>query len=293
MQRVAEAVSYGAVTVVNAMATGMGAALGVGLCTKARVTITEQAGRISGQNLTEPRGGNELIEASVRRVFRRFNVHRLGAHVETSSNIPVAAGLKSSSSASNAIILATLRALGKKVSDLEAVRLGVDASLEAGVTLTGAFDDAYACYFGGLVVTDNRNRRVLGRFSPKGSLRVLIHVPKQKKYTKDVDPDQLSGIRPVVAIAHREALRGNYWYSLTLNGLFYSLALGYDISPATQAIEAGAVAAGISGKGPSTAAIVPHPKVRDITSVWRRLSGRVIETSVNHRKAHAGLVLAS
>lgn len=286
MKRVAEAISHGAITVVNAMSTGKGAALGVGLWTKARVTLTDRAGVIRGRNLTEPKEDPTLVETTVRRVFRRFRVHRrFGAMVETRSCIPVAAGLKSSSAASNAVALATLKALGKEVGDLETVNLGVDASLEAGVTLTGAFDDACACYFGGLVVTDNHHRRVLKRFNPEGNVRVLIHVPRKKMYTKDVDPKQLKSVSSLVRVANHEALRGNYWLSLTLNGLIYSLAFGYDASPVKAALQSGAIASGLSGKGPAFAAIVPNSKVENVLSAWNSLSGRIIETSLNRKKA--------
>jgi shikimate kinase len=268
------------------MATGRGAALGVDLWTKARVALTDRAGVITGRNLTWPNEGSPLIEAVVRRVLRKFQVHsHFGAVVETQSNIPTAAGLKSSSAASNAIALATLGALGRRLSDIQTVKLGVEASLAARVSLTGAFDDACACYFGGLVVTDNTNRRILKRFAPEGRLEVLIHVPRKKMYTKDVNPNQLKKIRGLIQVAHQEALKGDYWSSLTLNGLAYSLALGYDTSPVKIALEAGAVAAGLSGKGPAIAAVVPRSKVKTVLSAWNSFSGKVIKSSLNYRKA--------
>jgi len=286
MPKVAEALSHGAVTIVNAMATGRGAALGVRLWTRAKVTLTNQAGSFTGRNLTDPEEDTLLIETTARRVFQRFRVdRRFGALVETRSNIPVAVGLKSSSAASNAVALASLKALGKKTSDIQTVRFGVEASLRAGVTLTGAYDDACACYFGGLVVTDNKHRRILKRFKPEGRLKVLIHVPNRKKYTSDVDPTSLKRVRSFVQVAHREALRGNYWNSLTLNGLVYSKAFGYDTTPVREALNAGAIAAGLSGKGPAVAAIVPNSKVDRVLSAWGALPGRIIETSFNHQKA--------
>ncbi len=286
MPRTAEAVSHGAITIVNAMATGKGAALGINLLTRARVTITDQAGVFTGQNLSDPDEDTMLMKTTARRVLQRFKVHkRYGATVETESNIPVAVGLKSSSAASNAIALATSHALGKDASDLETVNLGVDASLEAGVTLTGAYDDACASYFGGLVVTDNVNRRILRRFKPKGHLRILIHLPDQKRYTKDIDPRQLGGIKPFVQLAHREAMRENYWCALTLNGLIYCMALGQDTSAAKQALASGAIAAGLSGKGPAVAAIVPTSRIEEVLSAWDSLSGRIIEASLNFEKA--------
>ena len=286
MPGAAEAVSHGAITIVNAMATGRGAALGVRLWTRAKVTLTNQPGSFKGRNLSYPDEDKGLIEITAHRVFNRFGANkRFGALVETQSNIPVAVGLKSSSAASNAVALASLKVLGKKVNDIQTVKLAVEASLQAGVTLTGAYDDACACYFGGLVITDNTHCRILKRFRPKGHLRVLIHVPDRKKYTRDVDRASLANVRSLVQVAYREALRGNYWNSLTLNGLIYCKAFGVDSTPIREALEEGAIAAGLTGKGPAVAAIVTRTKVERVVSAWDSLPGRIIETSFNFQKA--------
>lgn len=286
MPKVAEAVSHGAVTIVNAMATGRGAALGVRLCTRAKVTLTDQPGSFKGRNLSHPDEETGLIETTAHNVFSRFRANRsFGALIETQSNIPVAVGLKSSSAASNAVALASMSVLGKKVNDIQTVRLGVEASLKAGVTMTGAYDDACACYFGGLVITDNTHRRILKRFRPKGNYRVLIHVPNRRKYTRDVNRASLRHVKAFVQLAHREALKGNYWNSLTLNGLIYCKALGYDSKPIRYALEEGAIAAGLTGKGPAVAAIVPRTKIEKVLSSWDSLPGRIIETSFNFKKA--------
>jgi shikimate kinase len=90
-----------------------------------------------------------------------------------------------------------------------------------------------------------------------------------------------------VDAAHREALRGNYWLALTLNGAAYARALNLDSVAADRALEAGAIAAGVSGKGPAVAAIVPSSNLDDVLSSWSPLPGLVIETSFNHKKANA------
>jgi shikimate kinase len=288
MLRAAEAVSHGAITIVNAMATGRGAALGVDLWTKASVTVTNHAEAFVVRNLSEPNEDAKLAKATARHVFARFGAgKRYGAIIETESNIPTAVGLKSSSAASNAVALASLHALGRKVSDVQVVRLGVEASLRARVTLTGAFDDACACYFGGIVITDNTKRRILKRFRPKGKLRVLIHVPQKKSYTRDIDPKPFRAIRPFIQAAHHRALQGDYWNSMTLNGLIYSMALGYDTTATTTALDSGAVAAGLTGKGPAVAAIVPESKKENVRAAWHRIKGQVIDISFNSRKARA------
>ncbi len=288
MLQAAEALSHGAITIVNAMATGQGAALGVDLWTRATVTLTNKPGTFVARNLTDPREDNVLPEIAARHVFARFGADKqFGAMIETESNIPIAVGLKSSSAASNAVTLASLRVLGRKSTDLEAVRLGVQASLRAGVTLTGAFDDACGCYFGGIVITDNVKRRILKQFRPTDGLRVLIHVPKKRTYTRDLNLQSFRTIRASIRAAHRGALRGDYWNSMTLNGLLYSIALKYDTTVTTAALASGAIAAGLTGKGPAVAAIVPESMKGDVRAAWRRIKGRVIETSFNFRKATA------
>lgn len=291
MQRTAEAVCHGAITIVNALATGCGGALGVGLWTRARVTLDDQIKGIQGHIINDQDEDQRLMRATVRRVLRMFGVDgRLGARVETSSTIPIAAGLKSSSAASNAIALATLKALRKRLCGLGVVKLGVDASIQAGVTKTGAFDDATACYFGGLILTDNLRRRIVKRFIPGKGMRVLIQIPNEKAYTSDVDRRRLKRVAPLIETAFREAHGGNYWTAMTMNGLTYAKLLGRDTTPAKRALEEGAIAAGLSGKGPATAAIVDPSSFNKVREAWRSLPGRIMATSINYETATAVMV---
>ncbi len=133
------AIAYGAVTVVNAIATGKGAALGVNLWTKAKVRLTGDKGVVNGKILSDPNEDITLIKESVLTVLKYFHVeNEFGAEVETESNIPIAKGLKSSSVASNALVLATIGALRKKVDDFTVLDFSVDASIKAKTTITGA-----------------------------------------------------------------------------------------------------------------------------------------------------------
>ena len=283
--REAEAICHSAVTIVNAMATGKGAAVGLDLWTWAKVVLTQSPGNIVCRNLVEP-GDDQLMRIIVKNIFREFNLlERYGAIVETRSNIPVAVGLKSSSAASNAISLATIKAMGIEIDRYQIVRLGVTSSLEAGVTITGAFDDACACYFGGLMITNNRTCQVLEHFIPSLDFSAVVYVPSTKKYTKDVDVSGLNKIRPIIELAFQEALKGNYWFALTLNGLAYSEVFGYDTDPVRRAIFSGAVAAGLTGKGPAFVAIVSRENLRKVKKAWSSLPGRVIIASFNLQEA--------
>lgn len=282
----AEAISHGAATIINAIATGKGAAVGVDLWTKAAVTLTDEPGTVKVKILPDSSENPVLAQKTVGHVLKHFGLEKeCGAKVETRSNIPVARGLKSSSAAANAIALATTAALERSLDDVDVVKLGVDGAVEAKVTVTGAFDDACASYFGGIVITDNMERRIVKRFELDEAPAVLFYVPVKKTYTADSDVRRMKDMAPVVKIAYREALNGNYWAALTMNGLIYSLALGYNLSPAIDALKAGAYAAGLSGTGPAVTAIVPKDKVDLVKEAWQKREGGILEARINQEKA--------
>ncbi len=282
----AEAIAHGAATIVNAIALGKGAAFGVDLWTKAEVKLTEEPNIIKGEIASDPAESTILIERTVSRVFQYFSLEeRFGAKVKTSSNIPIAKGLKSSSAAANAVVLATVAALDKKLDDMKAVKLGVDAAFDAKVTVTGAFDDACASYLGGVVITDNLKRKLLKRAMLPDDLTILFYIPSKKSYTGDSDISRLKIVKPLVKIAYTEAMKGNFWVALSLNGIIYSSVLGYDPSVALDALAAGALAAGLCGKGPAVTAIVTSDKIDSVKTALRCYKGEFRHTRLNHEKA--------
>ncbi|MCW4044967.1 MAG: shikimate kinase [Candidatus Bathyarchaeota archaeon] len=286
MKGKATAIAHGAATIVNAIALGKGAAFGVDLTTKAEVTLTSEPAVIRGKITSDPAESPVLIEKTAAKVLQHFNVEkRFGAAVRTWSDIPIARGLKSSSAAANATALATVAALGETLADLAIVKLGIEAAFEAKVTVTGAFDDACASYFGGAVVTDNMRRKLVKRSTLPDGLTVLFHVPSRKAYTADSDVDRLKLVKPFAKVAYKEARKGNFWTALSLNGLVYSAALGYDASVALDALAAGAVAAGLCGKGPAVTAVAVDEKVDAVKQALQRYEGEVLQTRVNHEKA--------
>lgn len=282
----AEAVAHGAATIINAIAIGKGAAIGVDLWTKARVEITDKHGIIESQITSDPTENPILIEKTVLRVLEQLKLQeKLGAKVKTWSNIPIAKGLKSSSAAANAVTLATKAALNEELDDLNIVNLGVDAAINAKVTITGAFDDACASYFGGIVVTNNFERRILKNFGIGDDIVVLFYIPKGKAYTKNSNVRKMKRIAPLVKIAYKETLKGNFWAALTLNGLIYSSALGYNPNIAIEALMAGALASGLSGTGPAVTAIVKKEKIKCVEEAWQIYEGDILRANVNNEKA--------
>jgi len=282
----ATAIVHGAATIVNAIALGKGAAFGVDLWTKAEVKLTDEPHVIKAEITSDPKENTALMEKTVMLVLQRFSLEdSFGAKVKTWSNIPIAKGLKSSSAAANAVALAATAALGKTLDDLELVNLGVDAAFDAKVTVTGAFDDACASYFGGVVVTDNLNREIVKQLPLAEDLTVLFHVPPQKAYTADSNVRRLQTVKPLVEVVYEQALEGKIWEALTLNGLIYSAASGYDNSIAIDALAAGAVATGLCGKGPAVTAVTPKDKIDSVKAALRKYGGEVLQARLNREKA--------
>ncbi len=282
----ATAIAHGAATIVNAMALGKGAAFGVDLWTKAEVKLTDEPHVIQAEITSDPKENTALMEKTAARVLQRFSLdNSFGAKVKTWSNIPIAKGLKSSSAAANAVAIATVAALDKTLDDLEIIKLGVDAAFDAKVTVTGAFDDACASYFGGAVITNNFKQEIVKQFPLIEDSVVLFHIPPEKAYSADSNVQRLQTVKTLVEVAYKEALEGKVWEALTLNGLIYSSASGYNPSIAIDALAAGAMAAGLCGKGPAVTAVTPKNKIEEVKTVLQKYSGEILQANINREKA--------
>lgn len=275
--------SPGSATIINAISTGCGSAFGIGLYVTAKACLKPSKMIFK----TEEGVNTKLMEICVRNVLEKFNV-QTGIQVETSSTLPVASGLSSSSATSNAVVMATYRTLvdeglvpDDSLNDYDIINMAIDASLEAGVTITGAFDDASASFFGGLTITHNSRREILHSCQMEEQ-NILIYMPNRKSLTAQSDVARMKLLAPWVKIAFQEALKGNIYHALTLNGILYSTALNFNAEIALDALDSGALAAGLSGTGPSFVAIVPDDAMSCVHDVWSSYPGRVISTVVDN-----------
>jgi len=307
------AVCHGAATIVNAIGNGKGAAFGIKLETKATVelksskSITEM-----GSGLDKGPGskkGMSLVELCVKKTLEYFKHEEYGAVVRTETNIPTARGLKSSSVVANAVVLATVGCLAKLYGGIKGMRLpggitrqqitvdgsivnpndlvliGVNAAREAGVTVTGALDDAGAAYFGGFVVTDNTRDKIMQKGEVE-DCEVIILSPDSRTYTKDVDVERTKLFEKEINAVWNMAYSGDIYPAITMNGLVYSAAFGLDTVPVSLALEAGAVSCGLSGTGPAIVALAKTKEIADnIESVWKSLGGEIIRTKTNNQMA--------
>ena len=286
----------GAGTVINAIATYKGSAFGIDLWTYAEVELGDDFSGIEGEIEIEGEksadADTRLIERCVGSVLRKFDLPLRG-YVRTRSEIPIGSGLKSSSAAANATVVATLDAIGaamgtqakEKISALDVIRIGVDAALDVGVSITGAFDDACASLLGGFVITDNKNRELIKRTEKDSG--VLILVPHEKAFTADTDVKQSRLIAPWVNIAYELALEERFEDAMTLNGFLYCAALNFNPEPMVKALECGVQGVSLSGTGPSFVALVDEEKGARLGEVWSGLGveGKIIRSRVNNKQS--------
>lgn len=260
-------------TVLNALATGTGAAFAIDIYTTATVEL-DDSGTVRGDVAGEPDADTRLIERCVERVTTAFGDGE-GGTVRTESEVPMAAGLKSSSAAANATVMATLEALGESLDRTEAARIGVEAARDVGVTVTGAFDDASASMLGGLTVTDNERDEILARDTV--DWEVLVWTPPERAYSADADVDACRRIASLAELVEALAIDGDYPRAMTVNGLAYCAALGFPSGPIVEALpEAAGVS--LSGTGPSFTAVGREEPLDAVAKRWREREGTVRRT---------------
>jgi shikimate kinase len=237
-------------TVLNALATGTGSAFAIDRYVRAEVTL-DGSDTVEGRVAGDPDADTALVERCVELAVERFGDGE-GGTVETESEVPMASGLKSSSAAANATVLAALDALDADLDRVDAARLGVRAARETGVTVTGAFDDASASMLGGLTVTDNDEDALLAREEPAWT--VLVYTPPERAFSADADTERCARVAPVAEHVADLALDGRYELAMTINGFAYCAALSCSPDPAVAALPA-AAGVSLSGTGPSYVAV--------------------------------------
>ena len=116
-------------------------------------------------------------------------------------------------------------------------------------------------------------------------------MPPQKAYTINSNVARLQTVKPLVEVAFEKALDGKIWEALTLNGLIYSSASNLNSTIAIDALAAGALAAGLCGKGPAVSAVVPNDKVDEVKIALQAYEGEIIVAHLNHDESQGALVM--
>lgn len=276
----ANATVHGAISIVNAIATGKGATLGIASKVEATVSISDGKGvvlEVDSQTIS-----SRLINTVVEKTVPKKEIEKNKIKISLVSEIPTGYGLKSSSAISSAVSLACHKLFKPNFTDKQVLLAGVDASIAAKVSLTGAYDDACACYYGGTIVTDNYKREIIKMQKTPTNLGVVIFVPRSRKRG---NIKQLRTLKDVFERAWNFAKDGNYWSAMILNGFAASTVLNSDPKIILRLVESGALGASVSGNGPAIAAIAKKDKISQIKKVFSEIEGTIIISEINNKRA--------
>jgi shikimate kinase len=272
-------VVHGAISIVNAVATGFGSAVGISLEVKVEIVSRRGSGIIFQKGR-----GSPMIKKIIHDMLTSKYLNNNQLLININSEIPSGMGLKSSSAVSNAVALACNSLVNEAINDEFVLNSAIDASLYAKTTITGAFDDSTACYYGGFVTTDNYKRKLMKRESTPTDINAVIFLPNNKKRE---DTSRLKLLSDIYLEAFQLAHSGQYWKAMTLNGVLTSSLLSNSYTITRMCLENGALAASISGNGPAIAAVACEREMQKIKSVLSNLDGRVIVSKTNNQKASA------
>ncbi len=270
----------GAVSIVNAIATWKGATLGIESKVEATVRTTEGRGIFleSENKSLSSRLITKVVELSVPKKDLETNK----IEIDITSQIPTGYGLKSSSAISSVVSLACHKLFKSSYTDEQVLSAGIDASIATKVSMTGAYDDACACYFGGTIVTDNKLRKIVKMQKTPTDLSAVIFIPHSRKRG---NIRKLGTLSEVFERAWNFARDGSYWNAMILNGLATSHVLNSDPRIISRLVESGALGASVSGNGPAIAAIAKKSNISNIKNVFSELEGKVITAEINNKKA--------
>jgi shikimate kinase len=255
LHRAVQERAFGGISVVNAVAAWLGSTMAVNLQVNVNIEVGE--GKVEG-----------LLGYVIERLREQYSLPPI--RVTVNSPIPQGGGLKSSSAVTVALIKGISRLFDLP---LHPPYLSAKFSREAGVSLTGAYDDAFASYRGGISVTDNARMEVLKHYEPPGGIVFLI-VPRGGRTT---DPKALRAYPSLFRRLFELALQGKVLEAMRLNGVAVAEILGYDTTPIEESLRKGALAAGISGNGPSLFAACKEGEEGPLMDYLSSL-GRVLRT---------------
>lgn len=271
---------HGAISLVNAIATQKGATLGIAL--KVEATIETSPGRgiiLQSENKSL---SSRLINKTVEKIVSKKDLEQNKITIILDSEIPTGYGLKSSSAISSAVSLACAKIFKPKFTDQQILLAGVDASIESKVSITGAYDDACSCYYGGFNITDNAKKKRVHFEKGPTNLVAVIFIPKNRKRG---NLKNLKVLSSVFETAWEQAKKTNYWEAMTINGLATTSLLNSDPKIITNLIEKGALGASVSGNGPAIAAVTKKENETSVKKVFSTLEGNVIVSKISNKKA--------
>ena len=274
MKVLGEGESNGAISILHALGLGRGCSIGIQLTTK--VQIVEDPVDIEDDK-------NGLLVA-VERCWRDRGLpipDQFGWKVD--SSIPIGQGLKSSS----ALSCAALRALNSYawtgLSNSEIADIAAKSQLISNCAKTGSMDDNWASLEPGWKLVDpalSASESIILQGDVETSLSVLIIL--RGKRLVEISADAFSQHEQIFERSLASVMRGSILDALSSNGM--AVAAATDDQEALRicnlSIASGAIAAGISGSGPSIAIVCFQEDSTSLSRLFSESGLEVISTGI-------------
>ena len=273
---------FAAITIVNALFTGVGAAAAISIPVDARVELTERPSGTETLQVIRPPAetpvGADFAGLGAERIRGRSRA--FDVELEYPLQHPPSRGLKSSSAVSTAVISAVAAGLGVEAPPELVAGISADVSRRVGLSATGAFDDALASVAGGCVVTENRAHRKLREIVCDPEWRVALWVPAETHRPSPEWGERFAARSGEGRAAAQLAEKGDLLEAMARNTTLVEKVMGYEYGPLREGLRRlGAVGSGVSGMGPTIAAIAPASAIPRVLGGLPSGSRRIVHLS--------------
>jgi len=251
-------ITNAAVSVLNAIPTGIGSAIGINLPLSVRISSN---------------GSTPRVDDTINRIIREvFGSVAESISLTIDSSIPQGFGLKSSSAFTTAVIGEYSFFKGINISNEEICRRSAQVSRRTSLSITGAIDDALASLLDGIIVSDNRKDMLISNASLESSSIIIALTPLQRPslISKRLRSQNFSKALDLL-------FDDQYSACARLNGMLVAKALGYPLEPLRKIEELGSEMFGYSGNGPAIYATCDDSNFYRLCEYMRGL-GQIIIT---------------
>ena len=274
MKVLGEGESNGAISILHALGLGRGCSIGIQLTTK--VQIVEDTVEI-----VDDRNG---LLIAVEKCWRDRGLpipDQFGWKVD--SSIPIGQGLKSSSALSCAALRALNSCAWTGLSNSEIADIAAKSQLISNCAKTGSMDDNWASLEPGWKLVDptlsaSESIILQGNIDPNLSILVLL----RGKRTVEISAEAFSQHEQIFERSLASVMRGSILDALSSNGM--AVAAATDDQEALRicnlSIASGAIAAGISGSGPSIAIVCFQEDSTSLSKLFSESGLEVISTGI-------------
>jgi shikimate kinase len=271
----------GAITIVNALLAGRGCAAAIAIDARAIAELDRTAPGELPSVRVDPASDTPVVREALRAALRSIApTEHVDVRLRVESELPPARGLKSSSAVGAAVLEAVHRAWGILPDPLAIARAVAEIGRTSGLSATGAFDDACASVLGGVVRTDNRDDELLSLEAMDPSWAVLLWVPEEPHAPSPSLAPRFQGLETAAREVIAAAEERRYATAMNGNTELVEHALGYSYRTLRQRLrERGAIAAGVSGMGPTLAAIVRPSHAGSVAEALPRSGGTILRTT--------------